>query len=222
MPACSVRQELSFQNSLSLATFYIEAGTFLKIIGESAEALPGHFIDTVSGDNRCYFEKHAWQPVIRAILSQVFNSRFSPNTQRIFIVAKAMELIAIILELYTKGNPRQFTISKSDVERIQHARELLIRDLARPPSLSQLARMAGTNEFTLKKGFKEIFDVPVFKHLQQMRLAKAYDLFQSTNLGVNEVASLVGYESMSSFLRVFSETYGMNPKDVRRIPFRTL
>jgi AraC-like DNA-binding protein len=222
MPTSSVRQEMGFRKSLSLLTFYIDAEAFLRLVGESAESLPSNLMDASTSDARCYFEKHRWQPVIRSILSQVFHSRFSPNAQKIFIEAKALELVAIILDLYSRGLSRKSTLSKPDVERIHHARDILLKDLARPPSLSKLARLAGTNEFTLKKGFKEVFDLPVFKTLQQMRLAKAYEMFQATNLSVGEVAALVGYESPSSFLRAFVGMYGMRPKDVKRIPFRTI
>ena len=127
-----------------------------------------------------------------------------------------------MLDIYERGNSKQFTVSRVDIDKIQFARELLVRDIVNPPGLSKLAREAGTNEFTLKKGFKELFNVPVYKYLQQTRLAKAYELFRSTNLPVNEVAGLVGYESVSSFNKAFIRSYGLRPGDVKRIPFKTI
>ncbi|MBK9985235.1 MAG: helix-turn-helix transcriptional regulator [Saprospiraceae bacterium] len=222
MPTCKVTQELVLKPSISLLTLYVDLPAFLKLIGESLEALPFQFLDAMHMSNKCYFESYQWQAIIKNTLSQIFHSQMSPLAMRIFIESKSLELIAIILDIYAKGNQRQFTISRSDIDKIQFAKDLLLRDIANPPSLSKLAREAGTNEFTLKKGFKELFNVPVFKYLQQMRLAKAYELFQATNLQVSEVAIIVGYESVSSFNRAFLQFYGMKPGDVKRIPFKTI
>ena len=222
MPTCEVMQELVLNPSLSLLTLYIDLPAFIKILGESLEALPIRLLDAVHTDEKCYFESYQWQAIIKNVLSQIFHAQLSPLAQRIFIESKSLELIAIILDIYAKGNQKQFSISKSDIEKIQYAKDLLLKDIANPPSLSQLARAAGTNEFTLKKGFKELFNVPVFKYLQEMRLAKAYDLFQATNLQVTEVASIVGYESLSSFNKAFIAFYGMKPTEVKRIPFKTI
>ncbi|MBS1537922.1 MAG: helix-turn-helix transcriptional regulator [Bacteroidetes bacterium] len=222
MPTSMVTQELLLNPTLALLTLYIDLPAFIQLVGESLEALPFPFLDAMHTSDRCYFESYQWQAIIKNTLTQIFHSQMSPLAQRIFIESKSLELMAIILDIYAKGNQKQFTISKKDIDKIQFAKELLIRDLANPPSLSKLAREAGTNEFTLKKGFKEIFNVPVFKYLQQMRLAKAYELFQATNLQVSEVALIVGYESISSFNRAFMQFYGIKPTDVKRIPFRTI
>jgi AraC family transcriptional activator of pyochelin receptor len=222
MPACEVTQEIGLQPGISLATLYVDLAAFRKMMGGSLEVAPLRLLEAMEQGSKCYFESYRWQATVKAVLFQIFQVRMSPLAQRIFIESKALELIAIILDLYSKGDPAQFSLSRSDVERIHYAREILLRDLANPPSLSKLAREAGTNEFTLKKGFKEVFEAPVFKYLQQTRLAKAYELFQSTNLQVSEVAGLVGYESVSSFTRAFQAQYGLNPGEVKRIPFRTI
>ncbi len=222
MPACTVTQELSFTPRLQLVTLYIQLPAFIQIMGGSLEALPLRMLDSIHTQDKCYFESYRWQPVVHSILAQIFHATPSPLAERIFIESKALELIAMVLDIYQRGNERQFNISRTDVDKIHYARELLLRDIAKPPSLSQLARQAGTNEFTLKRGFKDLFNKPVFKYLQEMRLAKAYELFQSTNLQVNEVCDIVGYESISSFIRAFRAFYGLNPSQVKRIPFRTI
>ncbi len=222
MPACEVTQELSFTPRLQLVTLYIDLAGFIRIMGDSLEVLPIRMLDSVHTQSNCYFESFRWQPIVHSILSQIFHATPSPLAKRIFIESKSLELVAMVLDIYQRGNEQQFRISRSDIDKIHYVRELLLRDIAQPPSLSQLARLAGTNEFTLKRGFKELFNKPVFKYLQEVRLAKAYELFQSTNLQVNEVCDIVGYESISSFNRAFRAFYGLNPSEVKRIPFRTI
>ena len=54
--------------------------------------------------------------------------------------------------------------------------------------------------------------------IHAVRLQKAKDLLQNTDLNVNEVAYEVGYKDPSYFSRKFTETYGMNPS--RLIEYR--
>ncbi len=44
-----------------------------------------------------------------------------------------------------------------DEECIRYARDYLMDHLDTPPSLSQLAKIVGINEYKLKRGFKEVF-----------------------------------------------------------------
>ncbi|MEO1451530.1 MAG: AraC family transcriptional regulator, partial [Bacteroidota bacterium] len=68
------------------------------------------------------------------------------------------------------------------------ARDILAGNLESPPSLSELARQIGLNTFKLKKQFKELFGVPVFKYLQQQRLNKAHELLRLHGATVQEAA----------------------------------
>lgn len=222
IPRTTVNQEFTCSNSLSVLTFYIDARRFVNIVGANIELLPSGFIEPIERNDACYWLNNQWQPIMKVIISQVLNRQFSDWTEKIFIESKTLELIAVMIDHYSGRYRNNSKLSRSNFDRIHYARELLVEDLSNPPCLSDLARMAGTNEFTLKQGFKEIFHVPVFKYLQQQRLTKAYDFFQSTDHSISEIAVLVGYESYSSFTRAFKQYYGISPGGVKRIPFRTI
>lgn len=80
----------------------------------------------------------------------------------------------------------------------------------------KLSRQIGLNTFKLKKNFKEVFGVPVFKYVQQIRLEKAHQLIKTKQLSVQEVAWDVGYESISSFSNAFAKKYGYRPSELNR------
>ncbi|MBK9335992.1 MAG: helix-turn-helix transcriptional regulator [Lewinellaceae bacterium] len=86
--------------------------------------------------------------------------------------------------------------------------------------MSHLARLAGTNEFALKKGFKQVFGVPVFQFLQKLRMAKAAELLQTSEYQVSAVALAVGYENLSAFTRAFRLAHGVPPSEWRKTPFQ--
>lgn len=212
--------EMDVAGEFSTATFFISLSKYLDILGDSAELLPKNFLIAAGRRNLCYFKNHDWHPRIRQIVIQMMTEKFSPLASRIFLESKMLELIAVLLELDHRASEKQRYIPKKDEENIRHVRELLEQHLADPPSLSRLARLAGTNEFALKKGFKQVFGMPVFQFLQQLRMARAVELLRTNELAVAEVALAAGYDNLSAFTRAFRQTHGMTPSEWRKTPFR--
>jgi AraC-like DNA-binding protein len=68
----------------------------------------------------------------------------------------------------------------------------------------------------LKKNFKEVFGVPVFKHLQNERLCKAHEMLKENSMSIQEAAWGVGYESLSSFSNAFTKKFGYRPSEISR------
>jgi transcriptional regulator GlxA family with amidase domain len=79
-----------------------------------------------------------------------------------------------------------------------------------------LSRQIGLNSFKLKKHFKELFGVPVFKYLQNERLNRANELLRNQSLSVQEVAWEVGYDSLGSFSNAFTRKFGYRPSEIRQ------
>ena len=100
-------------------------------------------------------------------------------------------------------------------EKLYQAKEILSQNLDTPPSLAELARQIGLNTFKLKKDFKEVFGVPVFKYLQNERMITAHDLIRTKKATVQEAAWHVGYDSLSSFSNAFTKKFGFRPSEVK-------
>lgn len=107
--------------------------------------------------------------------------------------------------------------SDYDHERLHFARAYLMQHMAMPPSLPDLARIAGINEFKLKRGFKELFGQPVFAYLAAARLEKARELLQSTRMTATEIAFELGYASLQHFSSAFKQRYGVTPTAFRTV-----
>jgi AraC-like DNA-binding protein len=211
---------MDVSGEFSTATFFISLSKYLDILGESVEILPKNFLIAAERRNLCYFKNHDWHPRIRQIIVQILTEQFSPLAGRIFLESKMLELIAVLLELDHRASENQCFIPKRDEEKIRYAREVLEQNIVDPPSLASLARIAGTNEFALKKGFKQVFGVPVFQFLQKLRMAKAVELLHTGEHQVSEVALAVGYDNLSAFTRAFRQVHGMPPSEWCKTPFR--
>ncbi|WP_233455137.1 helix-turn-helix transcriptional regulator [Paenibacillus elgii] len=94
--------------------------------------------------------------------------------------------------------------------------ELDVQTLAQPPSLLALSRKISLNDYKLKIGFKEVFEMTVFEFVRRQRMEKARVLLENGSLNVSQAASLVGYNNFSHFSALFKKTYGMNPSNYAR------
>ncbi len=67
-----------------------------------------------------------------------------------------------------------------------HAREYLLEHALQPPSLTELAKIAGINEFKLKQGFKQVFNNTVYGYLSDYKLNQARELLVQGNMAIKK------------------------------------
>ncbi|MGF1540836.1 MAG: helix-turn-helix transcriptional regulator [Pleurocapsa sp.] len=92
----------------------------------------------------------------------------------------------------------------------------MVNNLDNPPSLSSLARQVNLNEFSLKQGFKQVFDTTVFRYLHQHRLEMARQLLVNSDLNIQIISQQVGFANRSYFAQAFRQKFGVNPKQYRQ------
>ena len=152
-------------------------------------------------------------PEMQDLVDAVFANKYEGKMKMMFFRSQVTLLLAHFLgQLSTMKGP---AIKDTEREKLLAAKAILDQNLETPPSLTDLARQIGVNTFKLKKNFKALFGVPVFKYLQEMRLTTAYDLLKNQDATVQEAAWQVGYDSLSSFSNAFAQKFGYRPSQVR-------
>ena len=152
-------------------------------------------------------------PEMQSVVDQVFHSRYEGKAKMMFFRSQITALLAHFFGHLSVLSEE--AIPADERERLQRAREILTENLDTPPSLSELSRQIGLNTFKLKKNFKELFGVPVFKYLQNERLTKAHDLIRNQRMTIQEAAWQVGYDSLSSFSNAFAKKFGFRPSEIK-------
>lgn len=95
--------------------------------------------------------------------------------------------------------------------------ELMRARLSEDISLDELAAEARLSSFHFARMFKQSVGVPPRVHLTRLRVEKACDLLETTDLPVTEIAQEVGYSSNQVLARVFVKHRHMSPTDYRRM-----
>lgn len=93
---------------------------------------------------------------------------------------------------------------------------LFEKRLTTSSTLEEVADDLGVSREQLSRSFREALGIPPATWLRQRRLELARQLLMAPNALVQEVATHVGYRSVSQFLRAFTARYGHTPGTVRR------
>ena len=166
------------------------------------------------------FEKKL-SPCLECLAHQVIGCSYEGLARRLFMEAKTLEMLACQIEELSEKIPQDSALrGTADLERIHHAREILEKQFAEPPTLVALARHVGLNDFKLKRGFRELLGTTVFGYVRKLRMEKARQLLETSDMSVTEVALSVGYNSFSHFTTVFKKSVGVVPSRYRRARMR--
>lgn len=82
-------------------------------------------------------------------------------------------------------------------------------------SLDDAARLAGFSKFHFSRLFKCFTNVSYYKYVNQKRIAFAENLLIDPQLSVTEVALRSGFDSLSSFIRMFKIIKGVTPTEFK-------
>jgi AraC-like DNA-binding protein len=109
-----------------------------------------------------------------------------------------------------------YNLKKDEVDKIKKVKDYLLASYEEPMDMKKLVRLSGLNEWSLRKGFKLLYGMPVYKFLLSKRMEVAKELLSHENLSVTEVAYHLGYGNHSNFINAFKKVMGFPPGKLKR------
>jgi AraC-like DNA-binding protein len=106
--------------------------------------------------------------------------------------------------------------SEDSNRRMLRARDVMDRDYADPIDVPTLARVAHVSEAHFIRTFRATFGETPNRYLQRRRVERAMVLLRNTDRTVTDICMAVGFSSLGTFSRVFSEVVGESPSAHRR------
>ncbi|USG67019.1 AraC family transcriptional regulator [Brevibacillus ruminantium] len=159
----------------------------------------------------------AGSPQISFIVEQMIHCPYSGTLKKLYLEGKAFELLAYHLNGAMQGEEQVRAASRlkaDDIRSLHQAKEILSHMWKEPPSLLELARLVGLNDYKLKFGFKHLFGTTVFGYVRGLRMNEARKILEQGIGNVSEAALMVGYHNLSHFSTLFRKTYGYNPSEI--------
>jgi AraC-like DNA-binding protein len=84
------------------------------------------------------------------------------------------------------------------------------------PTLKELSRLFGTNEYKLKNGFRYLFKMTIQQFYNNERLMRAQLLIKHTKIPLKTIAIMTSFSTYPNFSRAFKIKFGYSPTDIER------
>lgn len=199
---------------------HITPSALKTFLGETFDFTSGGLSHLIRPNDRLYYQRLGVSTMaMQVALHQILNCPFDGITKKAYLESKVWELMALLIDQELQQpavKQRPKPLKADDIERIHYAREVLTVRLSDPPSLMELARLAGINDCKLKAGFRQVFGTTVFGYLHNCRMERSRQLLDTGEMSVAEAAQAVGYVNRSHFAIAFRKKFGMNPGIYRR------
>ena len=210
-PLMALPLDVEVKPGSKLAFLYITVESLHQLFVTGSEEIA--FLNQENIDKK-YYADRPLSPLLTLTVHQLFQGHIHGPAREVFEKAKAYEILALFFNREEGKDVEQcpFLNDEDNVKRIREAKNILIDKMATPPTLKELSREIGLNEYRLKEGFKNIYGKTVFQFLNDYRLDKARQLLESGKFKVNDAAYQIGYTNPSHFIAAFRKKFGVTPK----------
>ncbi|PIB28621.1 helix-turn-helix transcriptional regulator [Maribacter sp. 4G9] len=194
-----------------MVTVVMSIRKFHSLFSDEAGYIP--FLSEENQEKK-YYAQEPVSPPIAVVLSQIINYNLHPTIKGLYLKGKIYELIALYFNKNTDADVEQcpFLVDEDNVKRIRRAKEIIISNMAEPPTLTELSKEIGLSLKRLKEGFKQIYGDSVYSFLFDYKMEHARKLLESGQYNVNEIGLKIGYSTSSHFIAAFKKKYGTTPK----------
>jgi AraC-like DNA-binding protein len=192
-------------------TILVSIKKFHGLFSNEAEHIP--FLSNENRDKKYYGEENI-SPSMAIVLNQMFHYQLNASIKNLYYKGKGYELLSLFFNRNEDPNADHcpFLIDEENVLKIKKAKEIVMANMAEPPSLQALADEIGLNIKKLKMGFKQIYGDTVYGFLFEHKMEYARKLLDSGSYNVNEVGLKIGYSTGSHFIAAFKKKFGTTPK----------
>jgi AraC-like DNA-binding protein len=109
------------------------------------------------------------------------------------------------------------SISREYIIKFTKILDYINENFASDISLEFLANRIGYSRFHFSRLFKRLTNMSFNEYINHIRIKKAESLLINANLSIAEVASMSGFECLSSFNRNFKLSKNCTPKEFRKL-----
>lgn len=198
------------------------------------EVIRPNFPNTLDFDNFISNYTYRYLPLEISTIIQRLRSMSEVNELTpIYLESKILESIALLSKelnsspenVFTNqlnygkikiGKDRYITLTASDAHAIQKAHDILTEEACNPPTIKALSKIVFLNEQKLKAGFSAKYHMSISEYTNSIRMTMAENLLSTTELSIDEISKMIGYNYSGNFIKMFKKTHGKTPLDFRK------
>lgn len=167
------------------------------------------------------------------ILNRILTLHEKKQLSPLLLEGLLLEIFAVFTRLFSDrssaissavtipiGKNRSLTLDEQDQAVLAEIHEYLTTHYADPPTVHDLSSQFFLPQQKLTYGFSKLYHMTVYEYILSLRMTRASELLTTTVLRIDEISGAVGYDYPANFIHAFKKTYGMTPRQFRRMhPF---
>jgi AraC-like DNA-binding protein len=163
------------------------------------------------------FDHYCLNPDINNLQQKLFSIDYTETGNSILLESKILEFIFFWMEYLKKEDIGKYFKSLTDhqLSCLKTAKTILDEDIANPMHIKELSRKSGINECDLKKGFRQLYGLPVRQYIIKSRLEHARTLITKTDAPIQEICAEMGYTNRGHFAKLYQKYFGLTPLNDR-------
>lgn len=163
---------------------------------------------------RPILEKKSTPALQQVVLHQIIHKKENSSLHQLYLKGKFFELFSLYFDNTEENSIENcpFIANEETLSQLKKVKDIILDNMADPPSLEELSKTVGLNIKKLKQGFKEVYGAPVFTFLLNYKLEFAKKLLLENQFNVSEIGAKIGYSTSSHFISAFKSKYGITPK----------
>ena len=202
---------LELQPHSWLVSFVISIKKFHGLFSQDA-----NYVTFLSDENKNkkYYTDGKINPSMAVVLNQLISFNLNSSIKPLYFKGKVYELLSLYFNRSEDADIEQcpFLVDEVNVAKLKKAKDIIIANMAEPPTLQELSEQIDLSLKKLKEGFKQIYGDTVYGFLFDYKMEVARKLLESGEHNVNEVGLKVGYSTSSHFIAAFKKKFGTTPK----------
>ncbi|MDR2122999.1 MAG: AraC family transcriptional regulator [Flavobacteriaceae bacterium] len=208
-PDIDVPINISLSRKSKLIIFVITIQKIEEIFSRNKEKLP---FFTGEPYNTVYQEKPLSVPE-KLIITQLEDYSLEPEFENMYLTVKLNELLIQYFSRPDDTTGASVPIKDEKfIRQIQEIKELLLDNIASPPTLKVISEKMNLSEYKIKDGFKKLYGKTFSNFILDTKLEIGREKLDLKVKQVQEIAYDLGYENPSHFIEAFKKKYGVTPK----------
>ncbi|HEX3048715.1 MAG TPA: AraC family transcriptional regulator [Bacillota bacterium] len=153
------------------------------------------------------------EPLFANIIQAFTNGK---ENNHLYLKANLLKIFSII-EAELGDNPRNIEkrAIRNNYDKIITCKEYIDNNLGDKFTLEMLARRCGLSRNFFCRIFKEILGNSPFEYIIENRMILARKLLTTTNISIEQISSICGFDDIAYFYRLFKRYYHATPALVR-------
>ena len=153
-----------------------------------------------------------------AKLSELIEKGDADGTENLDIKKRSMKLMTAFFNNAFNDSRIIDNISLSNLEyhQVAKAEKIILHNLHLPfVGIESIAKEVNTSSTKLKSNFKIVFGFSMLQYHKEKNMLLAMQLIEKTDIHIQNIALLTGYDSAGRFAASFKKRFGKLPSEVR-------